>query len=285
MKNIVILISALMLATTSAMSQPGKQYKKHLHNVDIGLGCGFHSVQFKPQEGGEKNGRFGMTFNANYRMAMFEKVHFTAGLGLTTYSAKSEYDELGTATSFTDPENGETYEYKATFTDWDEIQNSINLELPVGACYIFPLRNSVWNLVAGGGLKLDIPVSKKFKTKNNKSDGKLVRSGEFSSTNVEYSNLPQHGFYNSTSYKGKAKMKGAGLSAFAEVGLTRPLKGYKTLYFGAYFSHSVLNSLKKSDNLLYDPASESYSGVVSSDLVDKTHLIAVGAKVAISFGL
>lgn len=284
MKKILLIVSLFALATAPAQSQ-GQRYKKHLHNIDVGLGCGFHSVQFKPEEGGDKNGRIGMTFNANYRMAMFDKVHFTAGLGLTTYSAKSEYDNLATGTSYTDPENGETYDFKTTFHDWSELQRSINLELPVGACYLYPIRSTVWQIVAGGGLKLDIPVSKNFKTKNDKSDGEMVRSGEFASTNVEYTNLPQHGFYNSESYKGKAQMKGAGLSAFAEVGAVRPLKGYKSLYFGIYFSHSVLNSLKKSDNLLYDPGEDSYSGIVSSSLVDKTHLIAVGAKVAISFGL
>lgn len=284
MKRIILILSILTLATAPAQSQ-GQRYKKHLHNLDIGAGVGFHSVQFKPEEGGDKNGRVGMTFNANYRMALFEKVNLTAGLGLTTYSAKSSYDDLNSEVQYKDPDNGETYTFSAHFTDWTELQKSINLEVPVGACYIFPLRHNIWKLVAGGGLKLDIPVSKKYKTQNNKSDGNMERTGKFKSTNVEYSDLQVHGFYDSDKFTGKAKMKGAGLSAFAEVGMTRPLNGSKTIYFGAYFSHSVLNSLKKSDNPLLDPESDSYSGVVSSELVDKTHLIAVGAKVAISFGL
>lgn len=299
-KLLVILLGLLTVATTEGWAQragqrmsifgggargTGRQYSKHFHNLDVGAGMGYHSVQFKLDGDGSKKGRVGFNVIANYRIAMFERVHFTAGLGLTSYSAMSEYDNLLEEVPNVDPENGETYTFKASFHDWNELQRSMDLEVPVGAYYMYPIRHSMWRFVAGGGIKMDIPVSKKYKTKNSKSDGKLVRSGEFESTNVEYYNLPQHGFFNSTEYEGKATMKAAGLSLFGDIGMMTSLgKTSNSLYFGVYFSHSLLNSLKGEGLNLYDPKDDSYCGIVSSNLVDKTHLMAVGARVAYCFG-
>ena len=299
-KFIILILGLLTVATTEGWSQrggqrfsifgsgakgTGRQYSKHFHNLDVGVGMGYHSVQFKLDGDGTKKGRVGFNAIANYRIAMFDRVHFTAGVGLTSYSATSEYDNLIEVVPNVDPENGEKYEFKASFYNWNELQRSMDLEIPVGAYYLVPLPHSMWKFVAGGGLKMDIPVSKKYKTKNSKNDGKLVRSGEFESTNVEYNNLPQHGFYNSQDYSGKATMKAAGISLYGDVGMMTTL-GHtsNSLYFGAYFSHSLLNSLKGEGVNLYDPSSETYSGIVSSNLVDKTHLMAVGIRVAYCFG-
>lgn len=79
-------------------------------------------------------------------------------------------------------------------------------------------------------------------------------------------------------------MKGAGLSAFVDLGATRPLKDNMSIYFGAYFNHSLINTRKESDAQLYDASQNNYRGVVSSDLVNKAHLMAVGLKVGLSFG-
>lgn len=277
----ILLVAVLSALVTPAISQ---STKSHLHNIDAYAGMGFHSVQFKPKEGGDKNGRVGMTIGANYRLAMFTNVSFSAGLNLTTFSAKSEYDSLATSTTFVDPENGESYEFATEFNNWNEIQKSVNLEIPVGAYYSFAL-NSNWTLIGGGGLMLDIPVSKKFKTKNGKSDGSMVLSGEFESTNVKYEDLPQHGFSSASSCKGKANMKGAGLSMFVEGGVTHPINNNNAIYIGAYFTQSVTNSLKDCDNDLYNPEKGEYSGIVSSNLVSKTHIMSVGVKVGWSFGL
>lgn len=169
-----------------------------------------------------------------YRLAWFKTLSFSAGLNLTSFSAKSEYDNLEQKTTYADPENGQSYEFGTAFHDWSEIQKSINLELPVGAYYTYSL-NEEWGLVGGGGLMLDIPVSKKFKTKNNKSDGELVLSGDFESTNVTYTDLPQHGFVTKSSATGKAKIKGAGLSLFVEAGAIRPIDNDHVLYYGCIF--------------------------------------------------
>lgn len=275
-----ILVLGLLLGFVSLNAQP--VFHRYLHNVDFAIGGGMHSVQFDPGQGGDHRMRAGGTFNIQYRYAGWDRWSVAAGLGFTTYCGKSIYDFLQDTLSYTDPENGETYHYKETFYNWNEVQRSLDVELPVAAYYRYPI-NETWGLVGGFGAKLDVPVSKKFVTKN-KADGELTRTGEFESTNVEYSELPQHGFYNSDEYKGKAKMKGAGLSVFGELGVTRPLKNNASLYMGTYFSHSVINSLKSTEEPLWNPETDTYCGVVSSKFVDKTHIMAFGVKVGLSFG-
>lgn len=279
MKKFIVVVS-LLFGFISLQAQP--VFHRYLHNVDFSLGGGMHSVQFDPEQGGDHRMRAGGTFNMQYRYAGWDRLSLAIGLGFTTYSGKSIYDYLQDTLSFVDPENGETYTYKETFVDWKEVQRSLDVELPIAAYYRYPI-NETWGLVGGLGAKLDLPVSKKFVTKND-SDGELTRTGEFESTNVEYSELPQHGFYNSNEYEGKAKMKGYGVSVFGEIGVTRPLKNNASLYMGTYFSHSVINSAEKSNDPLWNPETDKYCGVVSSKFVDKTHIMAVGIKIGYSLG-
>lgn len=257
-------------------------FQKYLHNIDVAVGGGLHSVQFDPKQGGDHDPLFGGTVNLHYRIAPLKRWSFATGIDLTTYRAESQYDELQQTIYCTDVENGYNEKYDVTFKDWSEVQNSINLEIPLGAYYRLPL-NSVWGLVAGGGVKLELPISKRYKTRNDKTDGYIDRTAYFEETNVDYSDMPQHELYKTSEYKGSAKMKSAGMAVFVELGATRPLKSNRSLYLGTYFSHSVLNSNKSNSNL-YDASTDSYSGVVSSDLVKKSHLMAVGIKVGLSFG-
>ena len=275
-----ILLFGLLFGFISLNAQP--VFYRYIHNVDLSLGGGLHSVQFDPEQGGDHRMRAGGTFNVQYRYAGWERWSIACGLGFTTYSGKSIYDKLQDSLSYVDSENGETYNYKMTFSNWNEIQRSLDLEIPISAYYRYPI-NETWGLVGGFGAKLDVPFSKKYFTKNG-DDGIVVRSGEFESTNVEYSDMEQHGFFNSDEYEGKAKMKGAGMSVFGEIGVTRPLKNNTSLYMGTYFSHSVINTLKQSDSPLWNPETNSYCGVVSSKFVDKTHVMAFGVKVGLSIG-
>lgn len=274
---------ACILILSAWQLQAQIKYEKYLHNFDVAAGGGLHSVQFDPTQSGDQDPKFGGTINFHYRFAPFERVSFATGIDFTSYRAVSDYDELHQTQKRVDPENGYEYTYNVMFKNWREIQNSINLEVPIAVIYRHPL-NDLWGLYAGGGLKLDVPFYKKYKTRNARTDGYLDRTGYFEETNVEYGDMAQHDFYKSDEYKGSAKMKGAGLSAFVDLGATRPLKDNMSIYFGAYFNHSLINTRKESDAQLYDASQNNYRGVVSSDLVNKAHLMAVGLKVGLSFG-
>lgn len=281
MKKILL---ACSVAFCSTQLQAQTKYERYLHNIDVAAGGGLHSVQFNPKgEGSDQDPLYGGTINLHYRYAPFERVSFATGIDFTSYRALSEYDSIVSPQDRIDPENNYTEKYTVKFKDWSEVQNTINLEIPIGVYYRLPL-NDVWGLVAGGGLKLDIPFYKKYKTRNNKSDGYLDRTAYFKQTNEDYRDMPQHGLYKTKEYEGKAKMKGADVSAYIDLVATRPLKGNKSIYFGAYYIQSLNNARKKTDDRLYDVKDDKYQGVVSSELVSKAHLMAVGLKVGLSFG-
>ncbi|MCQ2234437.1 MAG: OmpA family protein [Paludibacteraceae bacterium] len=271
------------IALFSIQLQAQTTYQKYLHNLDVAVGGGLHSVQFNPKEKGDQDPLFGGTVNIHYRYAPFKRWSFATGIDLTSYRAESEYDTLSSVQKRVDPENGYTGEYRVGFKNWSEVQNSINLEIPIAAYYRLPI-NDVWGMVFGGGVKLDLPFYKKYKTRNDKTDGYIDRTEYFEETNVDYSDLPQHDLYKTDTYKGNAKLKGAGLSGFLEVGASRPLKKNRSLYLGAYFSHSFTNNVKKANDELYNAADDKYRGVISSDLVSNAHLMALGLKVGLSWG-
>ena len=288
MKRIFLFLLAFLSFASYANAQRfGQRMSRRTVNYfDFYVGMGMHSMLFSPDEG-DKNGRVGATAGAYYRRAMTPKLHLMTGLGASLYSARSKFSNMVNEMDYTDPENGEECMFKTTFKNWEEIQRTINLEVPVGAYYIRKIRRIPWYLKAGGGLMLNIPVMKKFKT-DNPPDGYLKKSVKFSSTNVEYEDLPQHGLDKDQTMTGKADIRSAGLSLFIDAGMMHDLKKMKgkSIYVGIYYYQSVLNSLGgNAETKLYDPSNDNYSGVVSSDLVDKSLLMAVGVKFAFTIGL
>lgn len=267
--------------------QTGIAFQRYPHNIDVALGGGLHSVYFDPKEGGDHKNRFGGTAQVQYRYAPTDRWSFGIGIGLTSYCGKSVYDSLSYQRQYIEPEKGDTIDYNVRFRNWNEFQHVINFEIPFGVYYRIPL-NKVWGLVIGGGVKLDLPIYRKYKTSNSGDDEYMHLTKYNHSTNVEYGiegeDMDQHGIGKKREFSGKAKMKGLGVSGFVDLGVTRPLKENMSLYIGAYFSHSLMNTMRDHEGELFDSRSMDYSGVVSSDLVKNTHLLATGVKVGLSFG-
>lgn len=294
MNKLLSIVCLLLLSVTAVNAQRfssrprmSKQALSRYHRfVDFSIGGGYHSMNVNLNEGGKDNGRFGSTAGAYYRYAYWRNVHLFTGLGATLYSERSKYNSLETVVYATHPDNGEQYTFKAAFRNWEEIQRTVNLEVPVGAFYTNFIRRSIWRYMVGGGVKLEIPIVKKFVTDNGR-DGEMSRSGYFPSTNVEYEDFADdetHGFYSSTEFKGKATTRFANVALFCDAGLIYPINSKRSLYIGAYFSHGLLNLSKGSGKDLYSPDSDSYSGIVSSNLVSKNYQMAVGLRAAFTIG-
>lgn len=285
MKTKITLLIFLLFAAMAAEAQRFERRRSNSVNfLDLTAGAGFHTLTFDPEGGGDKNGRFGGLAYVSYRRAMTSRLHLSFGAGASLYSARSKFRKLDDYQSMVDPENGEEYTFKSSFRNWEEIQRTINVEIPIGAYYVRKIKGMSWQLIVGGGVRLDLPVMKKFKTDNTER-GKLILSGKFDSTNVEYEDLEEHGFYDSGSAAGTAEMKGYGVSLFADGGLQRKLRNGKWLWLGLYFSHSLIDGLDSDGaKSLFDAGSDSYKGVASSNLVDKSYQMSLGIKATYSFG-
>lgn len=290
MRYLSVFLAALFAVVPDVLAQrfasrPSRAVAdKSKYFVDVSAGMGYHSMNLSLRGGGDKNGRVGATAGAYFRYVLRPDVHLFTGVGATLFSVRSQYSDLETTSTATDPHNGQQYTFRAQFHNWQEVQRDINLEVPVGAFYVHPLSRTSWSWMLGGGVRFDLPLMKRFKTDNG-GDGSMTRTAYFPSTNVDYEDIEEHGLYSSSSFAGKADTRAAGLSLFFEGGFSRPLLQKKSLYLGGYFSHSLLSLSKGGDAQLYDPATDSYSGIVSSALVDRVHLMAVGVRAAFSFGL
>ncbi|MBR5695764.1 MAG: OmpA family protein [Paludibacteraceae bacterium] len=249
------------------------------HYLDLTVGGGLHSVQFSPKEGNFTPGT-GMEVRAAYRRVLDE--HWSAGLGLgvSWYNARSFYEDYRISRAAVDAQNGEPYEYRVIFSDWREKQHVVNLELPVAIYYQQPI-STLWSFLGSGGLKFFMPISNQYRI----LDGEMETKGYFKQlTNIEYGNLPQHGFFKEDAYEGEASLRKFGGGVFADAGFLRSFKhGDMSLYMGLYFSYGFTDLSKDHTSSLFD--GNSYPGVLSSNLTDKAHLMAAGVKVGISFGM
>ena len=272
-RNGLILLGLLTLSLMTAQAQ------LYDHYLDLTVGGGLHSIQFSPK-GGEFTPGTGAEVKAGYRHTIDE--HWSAGIGLgfSWYNARSFYEDYRIARSAVDAQNGEPYEDRVIFTDWREKQHLVNLEVPVAVYYQQSIR-PLWSFLGSVGVKFFAPVSNRYQI----LDGTMETKGYFERlTNVEYENLPQHGFFSMENAEGEASLRKFGAGTFVDAGMLRSFKhSDMSLYMGLYFNFGVTNLSKSHTNSLFD--GESYPGVLSSDRVEKAHLMAAGLKVGITFGL
>ena len=255
------------------------QAQTYDHYLDLTVGGGLHSIQFSPKEGDFTPGT-GMEVRAAYRHVIDEHWSWGLGLGVSWYNARSFYEDYRIARPAVDDQNGEPYEYRVIFTDWKEKQHLVNLELPVAAYYQQPI-STLWSFLGSAGLKFILPVSNKYTI----LDGEMETKGYFKQlTNIEYENLPQHGFFKEEGYEGEASLRKFGGAVFVDAGFLRSFKhSDMSLYMGLYFNYGVTDLSKEHTSSLFD--GKSYPGVLSSNLVDGAHLMAAGLKVGITFGM
>lgn len=97
-----------------------------------------------------------------------------------------------------------------------------------------------------------------------------------------YANLPQHRLTTYDYFCGSSDIRDVTGAGFVDAGMLYDLKHDRKLYMGAFFSYTFTNLAEKNDDPLFN--GKKYVGVVSSDNVDKTHLMSVGLKLGITFG-
>lgn len=255
------------------------QAQTYDHYLDLTVGGGLHSVQFSPK-GGDFTPGLGMEMCVDYRHVIDDHWSAGFGFGVSWYNAKTYYGDYRLSHMAIDEQNGEKYEYRVFFSDWKEKQRVVNLEIPVAAFYQQEIR-PMWSFLGGAGLKFYLPVSNRYDI----LDGTLETKGYFERrTNVEYSNLPQHGFFSENEYEGEADLRRVGGAVFVDAGVLRSFKhSDMSLYMGLFFSYGFTNLAKESKTQLFE--NNTYNGVISSDRVDKVHPMAAGVKVGITFGL
>ncbi len=273
---------AMSLATASFA-----QTAYYVHNIDMTVGGGLQSIQYK-SDSGNQDPAFGGIFNFNYRYMMNEHWGIGTGLGIGFYNAHTNYYGLFIKENIVNQDEGQaqgqTYEFRSNFKDWNENQYLLDFEVPAMVYFLTPMKSDKWNFMADFGLKANIPMWNKFKV----SEGTLETSGYFGElTNIEYKNLPQHGFGTYSAFTGKADLRSIGASVIIDAGFLRKTRENRFFYFGPYFAYRFTNLSTPAKNKvnLYDAANREYIGMASSNIVSKTHVMSAGIKIGLSIGL
>lgn len=262
-KNIII----LGLFTTIAIQA---QVNKHYFGIDAG--GGLHCLNYKLQNG-DANSGVGGTLNLGYSFFFNSNWGLGTGLGLHSAQAKGTLNYTSGEEAIDD--EGDNYEFRTNFNNWQEKQKALFLDIPLG------LQNQYWfneknGLLAFVGAKVSIPVSSSYKV----TSGSITTTGFYEQWNVELSDMPQHGFTTITDRpSGDLDLK-TSYSLFADFGWLRKMSKKLDLYAGGYLNYGINNLIDAKSNPVYQ-SDGIYNSMLASANTKKVNSMTFGIKVGI----
>lgn len=236
----------------------------------INTGCGSHNLKYS-LPGGSSKGGVGGTLNLGYSYFFNPNWGVSAGLGLQTSQAKGTLNFMNKMAAV-DGE-GDSFELRTYFNNWEEKQTSIFFEVPVGVQHQrwFNGKNGILGFA---GAIISIPVSSSYKV----TSGTITTSGYYKQWNVELTDMPQHGFSTESERPSGNITLNTSFSLFAEMGWLHKMSDNLDLYMGGYINYG-LNSIVSEGNISSYLEGESYNSMITAS--DKVNLTSVGIKIGI----
>ncbi len=243
------------------------------HYFQINGGVGLHNLQYDLPNGSVKN-NIGFTGNFEYSYFFTNNWGIGTGLGIQTYKASSTINYLEEISS-TDID-GESYQYRTYFNDWEETQNLLFLDIPIGVKFQNKI-NSKWKFFSGLGGKISLPISATYEI----TGGSIETRGYYPQYDAELFGMSQHGFDTYTSFPNGDININPAYSAFLDLGALYALNNKLDLYLGAYLNYGLNNIIDESDAMILTE-DKVYSNTFESNQTDKVIPISFGVKVGIS---
>ncbi len=270
MKKILFIISFLLLGMGVVQAQ-----EKH-QALYFNVGSGFHNLKCDLTNGKQK-GNIGMTYNVGYNYFFSEKWGIGTGLGLETFQTEATLN-YQTANPSVDTD-GESFEFRTKYSDWQEKQNSVFLDVPINFIYQAKMGDK-WKVQLSMGPQISFQVKSDYKI----AGGTIETTGYYSKYNVILHDLPQHNFATITELpKGENSLNPV-FSAIGNLGGFYQLNSKMDIYLGAYFSYGLTNAIDAKSKSLYQEDGV-YNGVFSSDQASKVKPVAFGLKLGINWKL
>ena len=263
MKKQIILVLGLLIVGALPAQEKGSY-------IDFNVGGGLHNLSYSLLNGTEKT-QAGYTLNAGYTYFFTSNWGIHTGLGIQTFNSMSTLNYLSNTQDI--DADGQTYQFKANYTNYQEKQQAILIDIPLAIQYRFPINEKI-GLLASIGAMMALPVKSSFKT----FGGGLVTTGYYSQWNVELSDMPQHGFSTMTnSFTGNTTLK-TSYMGIADLGGLFKLSQRLDLYVGGYVNYGLNNVLTPDSKLIYQP-NGTYNGVLASSQTTQVTPMSYGVKV------
>ncbi len=266
----LLFISLLLWGTAATQAQEKSQ------SLYFNIGTGFHNLKYDLQNGTHENS-MGYTFNLGYNYFFSENWGFGVGLGLESFESKATLN-YQTSHISTDTD-GESFEFRTQYTDWQEKQSILLLDIPLSFIYQKEMSEKL-KFQFSIGPKVAFAAQSNYKT----TGGTIETTGYYPQYNVVLSGMPQHNFTTLTSFPKNGISMNPVVSAFGNLGGLYKLSKSMDFYAGVYLDYGLTNMIDAQDKLLYQEDGV-YNGVFSSDLTNKVKQFAFGFKLGINLRL
>lgn len=265
MKKQIIIGLSLLIGGALHAQETGS----YLH---FNVGGGLHNLSYGIPNGTEK-GKAGYTLNAAYSYFFSPHWGLQTGIGFQSFNSLST---LNTTTSVADVDiEGDTYQYRTYYKNWQEQQQALFMEIPLELQYRFSMGKKT-SILASAGVKVALPVSKSYKS----TGGQIQTTGYYSQWNVELTDLPDQGFTTvSGNYAGSLSLKPA-FMGIVDLGGLFKLSEKIDLYAGAYLNYGLNNAVNSDTKVIYQKDG-TYNGMFSSNQISNVKPISVGLKVGL----
>ncbi len=282
MKKTLLIILLTIISTSIFANKKGGEvsdtipYLGTRHYIGMYFGGGIHT-QLYGMEHGENTPGAGGLFELNY-ILIPKKIGF--GIGALLASSRSNVTINGTyEQTLMHNDNNQEHTRDALFTEWKETQDILFFEIPLSLMTNNPINDKT-SFCMNLGVNLSLPIIAKYSTRN----GNIVTSGYFESTNVQYTDLENHGFgtYDSgeTSTIENTKVS---VGTHLELGFNHKMKEKSAFYFGVYAYYGITPCIENMSQSLYD--TKKYVGVFSSENINEIHPLRAGVKLGFRFDL
>lgn len=255
----------------------------HYSNLQLNLGGGLNTMLYTPVDGNSNLG-FGGLFEVQYQLMFNRFFGFGIGVQASCLNSSALYNNFSYVETLTHedgmlPDN--TYDRNTGFKNWKEKQHMIAAKVPVQLMLRIPTASNKGAFQMGLGATFDIPVYGRYNT----VDGTYSTTGYFPGTNVEYSDLPNHGFsdYNADQ-SGNIDYEKFYISLLADLGWVFNLSDVTGLYVGLYGNYGMNNVIAAQDQELLVEGT-TYNGTFASNRVDKVIPLEAGLKIGLRFGM
>lgn len=239
--------------------------------LHFNVGGGLNTLSYKLLDGTQK-GQAGYTLNAAYSYFFTPQFGIQTGVGLQSFSSLSTQNYMSASPDV--DTDGQTYEFRSYYKNWQEKQQALFIDIPLELQYKHSIGKK-FGIIASAGAKISFPISASYNT----SGGALTTTGYYSQWDVELNEMPQHGFSTFTDLKGNLSLKPAYMG-IADLGGLYKLSEMMDLYFGGYFNYGLNNVVTPGTNLMFQPNGV-YNGVFASAQTNDVKPFSVGIKVGI----
>lgn len=266
-----ILFISLLLWEASALQAQEKSQALYFN-----IGSGFHNLQYDLRNG-TRESSLGYSVNVGYHYFFSKTWGLGAGLGLESFQSKATLDYQTKKPSV--DTDGESFEFRTKYTDWQERQSILFLDIPLSLVYRKEMGEKL-KLQFSIGPKVSFAVQSSYQIEG----GAIETTGYYPKYNVVLYGLPKHNFTTFTSFpEGDTKLDPV-VSVAGDLGGSYKLNDKMDLYAGMYFGYCLSNLIDARDKSLYQEDGV-YNGVFSSNLTDKVKPLAVGFKIGINLDL